>query len=117
MVKKVVLEGSEIGRLGCMNLNGLNAGKLRKARQEQNLKEIDLVGHGEERIILDGTHTAWVAQERGLGVEARVWEVDERPPNPVADLNLRTRRYAQLHETASLLRRGRIRDLKNPLDD
>lgn len=105
----------EPGDLGCINLGGLNKEKLEKARRKKHQKAVDVMenprrGKGPEFLILDGHHTAYVAQETREKVTVRVWGSDDRPRNPLIRLNLT--RAGRLHQTAAIVGRGTIADLE-----
>lgn len=110
MAKKISIETAEVGGLRSMNISGLNQDKLRAARKGGLRDAIDIAPDGKGgHIILDGTHTAYVASHQGKSLQANVWEEGDQPGDPLVRLNLkRARRFS---ETTELLGRGRIKDL------
>jgi len=118
MVERVVIPNEGIGRLGCLNLYGLNKDKLINVRrmtdEDMEKSPIHLIRSplAVEFIILHGHHRAYVQRERGNNLLAYVWKEGEIPFDAIAQLNMN--RFEKFHSTAQSLGRGTIEDLLPP---
>lgn len=107
-MKMVELSPEQIESLGCININGLDRERLQVVREGQGLKTIHLKADSRDPskrlLILDGHHTAAIAMERRVGLQAFLWEEGDDITDNLVRLNFG--RAEKFNDTAMILGKG-----------